>query len=248
MTKYLTSIQSLVGFGVDGDAGPEADKLEPLVGAKVAHGPETPEGIAATESEIVDGEWFATNRHRTRHLRPVLDGERISDHLAPGSYAVLVTQIRPGMRTRVHIKMTAGSVRKFCTANDDDDACADIAAFIVKAAPEHFQKAIREVTKYAAQGPMMEAVKDDDAAWFQENGPHRRRVRAPAPIERVIDPGTTVVVVSQLEKDMRVRRGLALPKDMTDFVLRNGEDAIEISQGEPIVIAPGSVVNGRILK
>ena len=240
---------AMIAFGVCGDNPTEGDKLDAKLLSKSAKTGDAVKIAACSEVENVDGDFFKMHPDRTRYVRPAVANEgrqKITDN-----NVVLVTQIRPGLRTQMILSLVSLTAQEFSEYFKTDDECEKLAAQLFEAGDDKFRKLIHETTKRAASDcPEMMAILEDDEAWFKDREPGHRRVRRPAPIERIISPGITVVVVSQLEKDLRVRRSLALPDDMTEFVIRNGEDCLCSLQGGPSFLLPGSIHprNGTVMK
>jgi hypothetical protein len=240
---------AMIAFGVYGDNATEGGKLAvklPSISAKTGDAVMI---AACNQVENVDGDFYEMHPDRTRYVRPAVaneGGQKITD-----KNVVLVTQIRSGLRTQMIFSLVSLTAQEFCEHFKTDDACEKLAAQVFEAGDDKFRRLIHGATKRAASDcSEMIAILEDDEAWFKDREPGHYRVRRPAPIERIVSPGITVVVVSQLEKDLRVRRSLALPDDMTEFVIRNGEDCLCSLQGGPSFLLPGSIHprNGTVMK
>jgi len=242
MTKRTLSPSAFIGFGVCADPdSKQAKKQTKKATIDPGH------GAALVEIEQVDGGWFKQHPNRTRYMRPVLSAEK--QHVAPGATVALITQIEPGLRTQAYFSLTSVTAPEFCADFDTDESCEKLACDLFAAGDKKYRDLVRGVTKKIADTTSaMAAVLADDEAWFKDREVGIRRVRAPATVERAVSPGITLVIVSQLEKDMRVRRGIPLDPKWTAYALKHGDDCIGMDQGAPIIIAPGSVINGRALE
>jgi hypothetical protein len=72
----------------------------------------------------------------------------------------------------------------------------------------------------------IDRISADDRAWFKKNRrKYHQRLRRAHPVEDIIHEGVTMILVTELEPGMRLRRGLRIPDEaLIGFMLENGDN------------------------
>lgn len=161
---------------------------------------------------------------------------------------MLVSLIEPGVWFRVILELRSPTaVRKLCD-NVNNEECGKILGTLMKSSKSLRQLIDGICNEARPDGePSINEVIADDEAWFKEHGGLKKRVRRASAVERITRE-TNIVIVSQLETDMRTRRHLKIDDGLVDYVLRNGDDCIGMQNGELFIVLPGSTINGRVLE
>jgi hypothetical protein len=187
------------------------------------------------KTEEADTAWFTQHPDRSSYLRPTLPHE--TKNFTPGRYAILVTQIRAGVWTRIILGLKVKPER-FC--RDASEIDCKVLTFGLMRLDKEIRLYMDHINALAGSRdePTIKEVLADDEQWFEEHGGLRRRVRRSSAVELRQCPGSNIVIVSQIEQGMRTRRHTHVSADLIDYVLENGDACIGMDQGEPFIILP----------